>query len=115
MATPLGRSFAHGLKTPEQPSGYPKNWDKISVAFRTKCGYKCETCGVVCESPHTRLTHAHHKDGDKSNCAYSNLKCLCVYHHAQQPFHQHYKPNEQDMENLRRLWENQNIPLELRD
>ena len=109
---PLGNAFARGLKSSAQPSGYPKNWDKISAAFRKKYGYKCEFCGVVCEK-HTHLIDAHHKDGDKSNSSYKNLECLCVYCHAQQPFHEHYEISEKDMSTLRSLWQEQKIPAKL--
>ena len=109
MTTPLGKEFADEHKSPASPTGYPKNWNEISKAFRKKCGYKCAVCEVDC-STDTELVEAHHIDGDKSNCEYRNLKCLCIYHHWKEPMHGHHKPTEDKMNRLRRLWEAQGIP-----
>ncbi|MGI9306988.1 MAG: hypothetical protein ACR2P5_06760 [Gammaproteobacteria bacterium] len=118
MAKPLGESFARGLKGTAQPSGYPNNWAKISAAFRKERKYTCEVCSVKCGADanlaNTGLTEAHHINGDKSDCKYANLQCLCVYCHSQQPSHEHYKAPEKKMEKLRQLWEEQGIPEHLR-
>lgn len=111
MTRTLGKSFIKekGLKNPIQPSTYPTNWNKRSSDYRKRRNYTCELCGVDC-SDHTKLVDAHHKDGDKTNCKDENLECLCKYHHSKKPFHGHYKIKEEDMQDLRKLWEEQNIP-----
>ena len=109
---PLWDDFIKGLKTPAAPSGYPSNWNSISAAFRRAKNYTCEICGVDCRT-HTGLTDAHHINGEKSDCRYKNLQCLCIYHHSQRPKHEHYKPTESEMQILRQLWEEQNIPAHL--
>lgn len=109
MPTPLGSSFFDGLKAEHDATGYPSNWDKISAAFRKARGYTCAICKVHCES-HTNLVDAHHINGDKANCDYENLQCLCKYCHSKQDFHSHYKPKSQQLEMLRSLWQEQEIP-----
>ena len=110
---PLWSDFIAALDSPAAPSGYPSNWNSISAAFRRAKNYTCEICGVDCRT-HTGLTDAHHINGDKSDCRYKNLQCLCIYHHSQQPMHEHYKPTESEMQILRQLWEAQNILAHLR-
>lgn len=112
MTSTLDKTFIAGLKDPTQPSSYPKNWTKISNAYRKYRGYICEICGVNC-SAHPELTDAHHKNGVKEDCRYENLECLCKYHHAE--LHPHYRKivKEKDPEvfrKLEKLWEEQNIP-----
>ena len=114
MTRPLGKFFARGVKSPVEPSGYPKNWRQISAAFRDSRKHTCEVCGVDCRE-HTSLTDAHHKNGDKSDCDYKNLMCLCVSCHSKQPAHGHYEASGRKMEKLRQLWEAQNIPAHLRE
>ena len=109
MPIPLGKSLVVGLKGESSSSIYPKNWGSISAAFRKERRYKCEICGVDCRD-HPGLTDAHHINGDKGNCNYKNLQCLCKYCHSQQPQHRHYKPTEAQMKTLRRLWREQNLP-----
>ncbi|MGR3913331.1 MAG: HNH endonuclease [Gammaproteobacteria bacterium] len=111
MNNPLGTSFTDGLKSEVEPSGYPKNWREISAAFRKQRNYTCHDCGVCCEK-HPGLTDAHHLNGDKSNCAPENLRCLCKHHHAKQ--HSHYKIKESKLQKLHRLWDEQEIPADKR-
>ena len=93
---------------PPRKYGYPENWRSISEDFRRRFNFTCEICGVKCESQH-RLTHTHHRNGNKRNCNDKNLQCLCVYCHSKQPRHGHYKPKKDEMEALRQLWKEQNI------
>ena len=109
MPIPLGKSLVAKLKSDKSSSNYPKNWGSISAAFRKERRYKCKICGVDC-CDHPGLTDAHHINGDKSNCNYKNLQCLCKYCHWQQPQHRHYNPTEAQMKILRRLWQEQNLP-----
>ncbi len=108
MPIPLLISIVQGMGTTDQPSGYPKNWNDISAAFRKERGYKCAVCDVDC-SAHPYLTDAHHLNGDKNDCRYENLQCLCKYHHAKQEFHSHYKVKESDFQVLKKLWSDQKI------
>lgn len=120
----MGRPFykddadMDSYRDPSNPSGYPFDWNERSAAFREKRGYICDECRVDC-STYPRLTDAHHKNGDKSNCEYSNLQCLCKFHHSEK--HSHYKQMlkgsekfNEDMELLQRLWKEQNIPIDKR-
>ena len=105
---PLWKDFISGLDSPATPSNYPRNWSKRSKEFREKQGYKCAVCGVDCAEEDTDLTDAHHKNGIKSDCDDSNLQCLCKYHHYKQ--HPDYKPSDNNMRRLRKLWQEQGIP-----
>ncbi len=109
MAIPLTKSLVGKLRSPDSPSGYPKDWDKISAEFRKLHNYTCKECGVDC-SAHPSLIDVHHIDRDKSNCDSSNLQCLCKYHHSKQPQHGHYSV-EKHMKTLRQLWEEQDISI----
>ena len=112
-SNPLWKEFIAGLDLSAMPTDYPLNWENISAAFRRAKNYTCEICGVDCRK-HTGLTDAHHINGEKSDCRYKNLQCLCIYHHSQRPKHEHYKPTESEMQILRQLWEEQNILAHLR-
>ena len=105
----LGKSEVTEFENPAQPSNYPENWHLISESFRRRRNFTCEICGVKCESQHG-LMHAHHRNGNKTNCNDKNLQCLCAYCHSKQPVHDHYKPKKGEMEALRQLWKEQNIP-----
>lgn len=64
----------------------PINWNEVSKRYREEKNYTCEhpSCGVVIKEPlDKRFIHVHHKDGNKLNCAKSNLECLCVLCHSQ--------------------------------
>ncbi len=64
--------------------GYPKDWERISLAYRTKKKYTCECCGVeITDSFDRRFIHVHHKDGNKINNRESNLECLCIRCHSE--------------------------------
>lgn len=63
--------------------GYVKNWEEISLSYRTKKQFKCEKCGVKILNPFDyHYMHTHHKDGNKINNRESNLECLCIRCHA---------------------------------
>lgn len=69
------------------PAGdYLENWSNISRKFRERKKWTCECCGVEL-SNNKGLLHSHHKDGNKGNNKYSNLRALCVTCHKAQPHH----------------------------
>jgi hypothetical protein len=70
-------------------SGYPENWDSISLERKNRYNWTCEQCGKYCADK-TGL-HVHHINGVKSDIRESNLKVLCVLCHSKQPNHQHMK------------------------
>ena len=70
--------------------GYTKDWETISRAYREKCDFTCEECGIRIDDPFDHhYMHVHHINGDKTNNRESNLKCLCIRCHSQvDEFHQ---------------------------
>lgn len=72
--------------------GYLWKWPKISEAYRTKKGFKCERCGYTAQSRMERGNiHVHHKNGNKAVNDESNLECLCIACHAN--VDDHHKEN----------------------
>lgn len=68
---------------------YPDDFKKISKRIREKKGWRCENCGIDLSDKNLRhFLHAHHKNADKSNNHISNLSCLCIKCHAEQPMHE---------------------------
>jgi len=58
-------------------SEYPENWPEIAQDIKDRAGWRCEHCRRP-HDPQTGYTlTVHHLDGDKANCAYSNLVALC--------------------------------------
>ena len=62
------------------------DWSSISRKFRERKKWTCECCNVEL-SKNKGLLHSHHKDGNKGNNKYSNLRALCVTCHKAQPHH----------------------------
>lgn len=63
--------------------GYVHGWEQLSKAYREKCNYTCERCGIHIDEPlDRRFIHVHHKDGNKANNCDGNLECLCIDCHA---------------------------------
>lgn len=93
------------------PTGYPKNWPKISHEIRQSRKFICEICSVNL-SAHPRLTDAHHIDGDKTNIRSDNLLCLCKICHSEQPQHSHYRVSDNDRQIIERERREQGISKE---
>lgn len=63
--------------------GYTYNWKQISSQYKKERNYTCEKCGIrMVHSPDKRYMHTHHRNGDKTNNARSNLQALCVLCHS---------------------------------
>lgn len=62
--------------------GYVKDWEEISLAYRTKLNFTCERCGTHVKDFDHAFIQTHHKNGDKTNNKETNLECLCIHCHA---------------------------------
>lgn len=73
------------------PNGeYPKNWRDISRREKEFVNWCCtkDDCGINLSKLHLRkCLHTHHKDGDTSNVARTNLEVLCIDCHAKEGIH----------------------------
>ncbi len=64
--------------------GYVKNWEEISLAYRTKKNFTCERCGTHVEDGFDHFyMQTHHKNGIKTDNRESNLECLCIKCHSE--------------------------------
>lgn len=64
--------------------GYVKDWEQISLAYRTKMNFICKRCGIQIDDPFDRqFIHAHHRNGDKADNQELNLECLCIKCHSE--------------------------------
>lgn len=64
--------------------GYVKNWEEISLAYRTKKQFTCERCGTQVEDGFDHYyMQTHHKNGVKTDNREGNLECLCIKWHSE--------------------------------
>jgi hypothetical protein len=71
---------------------YPKEIEKISYEYRESRNFICESCKINLNKKELRkFLHTNHKNGSKYDCKSSNLEALCIYCHANKPFHAHMK------------------------
>ena len=64
--------------------GYVKDWEQISLAYRTKKNFTCERCGIQIDDQFDRsFIHTHHRNGDKTDNRELNLECLCIKCHSE--------------------------------
>lgn len=79
---------AGDVKEPQQLEldfyGYVKDWERISLAYRSTHDFTCERCGVKVEDGFDhQYMQTHHKNGDKTDNRESNLECLCIQCHSE--------------------------------
>ena len=85
--------------------GYPNDFKAISKRVREKRKYRCEQCGIsLIDDTLQEFLHCHHKDRNPGNSKISNLLCLCIRCHAEQPMHGHMK-NLPDYQKFLPIWE----------
>jgi hypothetical protein len=68
---------------------YPDDFEQISRKIREECDWTCQNCGIKVKPEHRNFMHIHHINGVKSDNKRTNLKCLCIKCHAEQPDHEH--------------------------
>lgn len=67
---------------------YRPDFAFISRAYREKCNWTCETCGILLSKELTRrYLHVHHINGLKNENEDVNLKAVCIHCHALEPSH----------------------------
>lgn len=81
---------------------YPQDWDNISRSYRAFKNWTCEKCGVNLAN-HTSLLEAHHINGQKNECQYSNLMALCADCHSKMPMHSHMNNNPRESEKIEQV------------
>lgn len=79
---------AGDVEEPEQLEldffGYVKDWERISLAYRTKHDFTCERCGVKVKPGFDhQFMQTHHKNGNKADNREGNLECLCIECHSE--------------------------------
>jgi hypothetical protein len=84
--------------------GYGPDWQATSNTYRNHVNWCCEDCGVVL-TEHKRLLHCHHRNGNTSDNAWSNLKALCLLCHSAQPQHGWMGVKDEDAKLIRTLRE----------
>lgn len=94
---------------PRPGSGtYTEDWAQISAEIRSRCGFRCDDCGLDL-SAHRNLLHVHHVNGVKSDNSAGNLRPLCADCHRKQPFHERMFVNARDMAIITRLRREQRL------
>lgn len=72
---------------------YSKNFDFVSYNFRAINHWICEICEINLEND-KELLDTHHINGIRGDDTLTNLRCLCVRCHAEQPYHERLKDTE---------------------
>lgn len=82
---------------------YAPDVSKISKAYRSSVGWKCEQCSASLEADHLRrFLHVHHRNAIKSDNGAENLIALCISCHVNQDGHSHLK-NSPDFSEYQKL------------
>lgn len=69
---------------------YTVEFYRIAKQLKAERHFQCEECHIDLTS-HKHYLHAHHVNGVKGDNVRSNIRILCIYHHAQQPYHSRMK------------------------
>jgi len=56
---------------------YPGYWPALAERLKAEAGWRCTVCGHVHDPGSGHTLTVHHLDGNKGNCAESNLLVCC--------------------------------------
>ena len=73
---------------------YSEDYEELSLQFRKNNNWTCQKCGIKLKPEHHHFLHVHHINGVKSDNKPTNLMCLCIKCHSEQPDHDHLKSKE---------------------
>ena len=80
---------------------YSKDFPQIAERVKRIRNYTCEECGVwLKDAKFKQYLHAHHKNSQKSDNRFQNLKVLCIECHAR--YHSHMKNDK--LSEYKKIW-----------
>lgn len=74
---------------------YANDFSVTSRKLRADNNWTCQKCKTKVKPKHYDLLHTHHISGVKSDDRPTNLKCLCVRCHSEEPDHEHLQISPQ--------------------
>lgn len=86
----------------QNSDGYPDNWPEISKAMKDWAGWKCEHCGHKHDFETGYVLTVHHLDGNKMNCAWTNLLVCCQRCHLH--IQSRYVPGQLFIDGSQPIW-----------
>lgn len=73
---------------------YPYDFKEISQEIKAASRWRCQCCDIdLSSSIDKKWLHVHHINGLKHDNSKKNLRALCIYCHANQPYHSRHMKN----------------------